>query len=77
MGDLGLLEFGETPEDWPEGITTCHKDQEGAFGMFDHINLYSELSPENHPIAIYSGEAPLHGFSASDVIACGQLVRVK
>jgi len=76
VGDLGMLEFGETPDDWPEDIAICEKGQLGAFGMFDHINLFSELSPENHPIAIYDGEAPMHGFDDSHVVACGQLRRL-
>ena len=38
-----MLEFGETPDDWPEDIAICEKGQLGAFGMFDHINLFSEL----------------------------------
>ena len=73
---MGILEFGETPEDWPEDVAICKEGQVGAFGMFDHINLFSELAPENHPVAIYSGKAPLHGFSDTNVVACGQLIRL-
>ena len=50
--------------------------QVGAFNMFDHISLFSELSPENHPVAIYNGEAPLKEFDAKNVIACGLLGRL-
>ena len=52
------------------------KGQVGAYNMFDHINLFSELSPENHPVAIYNGEAPLKAFDAKNVIACGLLGRL-
>ena len=52
------------------------KGQNGAFNMFDHINLFSELSPENHPVAIYNGEAPLKDFDAKNVITCGILGRL-
>ena len=52
------------------------KDQVGAFNMFDHVNLFSELSPENHPVAIYNGEAPLKDFDVKNVIACGLLGRL-
>ena len=52
------------------------KGQVGAYNMFDHINLFSELSPENHPVAIYNGEAPLKEFDAKNVIACGLLGRL-
>ena len=27
VGDLGMLEFGETPDDWPEDIAICEKGQ--------------------------------------------------
>ena len=77
VGNLGILEFGEAPEDWPEGIAKCAKSQQGAYAMFDHINLFTEFSPENRPVAIYSGEAPMHGFSPADVIACGKFSRIK
>ena len=52
------------------------KGQFGAFAIFDHINLFSELSPENHPVAIYNGEAPLKEFDALNVIGCGLLGRL-
>ena len=52
------------------------KGQVGAFNMFDHVNLFSELSPENHPVAIYNGEAPLKDFDVKNVIACGLLGRL-
>lgn len=73
MGDLGILEFGDVPEDWPEGIVSCKTGESGAYGMFDHINLYSDSSPEGRPVAVYSGEAPLHGSSEQDLISCGKL----
>ena len=52
------------------------KGEVGAFSVFDHINLFSELSPENHPVAIYNGEAPLKEFDAKNVISCGLLGRL-
>ena len=73
VGDLGILNFGQAPENWPEDIANCQNGQQGAYEMFDHINLYSDASPVNRPVAIYKGEAPLHGFSANDVLACGVL----
>ncbi len=73
-GDLGRLDFGSVPEDWPEGVEKCDDEQElGAYGMFEHVSLYGDFSPINKPVVIYGGSAPLHGFSASDVLACGRL----
>merc|ERR1712037_1044746 len=78
VGDLGILNFQENfiPKKWPEDVAVCEKSEFGAFNMFDHINLFSELSPENHPVAIYNGEAPLKEFDAKNVIACGLLGRL-
>ena len=58
---------------WKDVVISI-KGQNGAFSMFDHIDLFSELSPENHPVAIYNGEAPLKDFDAKNVITCGLLV---
>ena len=78
-GDLGNLNFGDTPKDWPEHMPTCHEhgSEYGAFGMFDHVNLYSSFAPIGRPVAIYTGEAPLHGFSSNDIMACGKLQILK
>ena len=70
------MKFGDTPKDWPENMPTCEGDLMkalGAFGMFDHVNLYGSDSPIGRPVAIYEGEAPLHGFSNTNARACGKL----
>ena len=72
-GDLGNLKFGDTPNDWPENTPTCESSGLGAFGMFDHVNLFGSDSPVGRPVAIYEGEAPLHGFSDTNARACGKL----
>jgi hypothetical protein len=71
---LGKLEFGDTPEDWPTGIAKCDKPLSGAYGMFDHINLFGDESPDHRPVVVYAGEAPIKGFSSADVISCGILL---
>ena len=67
------MEFGDTPKDWPDHMPTCHDGAYGAFGMFDHVNLFTSTSPIGRPIAIYFGESPMHGFAPLDAKACGKL----
>ena len=31
VGDLGILEFRQIPDEWPEGVAKCSVDQIGSF----------------------------------------------
>ena len=46
------MKFGDTPKDWPENMPTCDSLALGAFGMFDHVNLYGSDSPIGRPVAL-------------------------
>jgi len=73
VGDLGILEFRQVPDEWPEDVIKCKATQIGSYGVFDHINLYGENSPCYRPVVLYKGEAPMKEFKPSLAIACDVL----
>ena len=45
----------------------------GAYGMFDHVQLFGDACPSGRPIVLYKGEASIDNFDESAVVACGRL----